>query len=214
MRKLISSALLIITFLLFTNVKSIAQNEDLKYLDDGGYSQISNYVSIDVAKLFTHSLTIRLEHSFGKHFVLTGGVSYSDPNSGFEFRFDHDYVYKERTFYPKKPGFNFFAEASGRMYFDENKTILFGVGYRNTKYDVAVMNDIYLKLVMVVRLNTTFFIGYGIEIGPRFIEYNDIIYNPDGATGVFLEDYNKWYEEEVNTNTITAYPHFSFGFMF
>ena len=208
--------LIITVVIIFSSIVSNAQNADLKYLDDGGYSQISNYVSLDIAGLFYSSIEIRYEHVFGKHFILSGGIILMNPNKKHVFKLDPMNVYEQdkRDFYPKAPGINLFAEAKSRIEFNSYTSVYMGLGYGFYRYNVAFMQDFYATTGILHKIGMSTFIIGGIEFGLRRIKYSDIEYNPKNATGFLLELYNEYHEEKIKKLAIIFSANLGVGYMF
>lgn len=201
---------ILILFLLSTNFL-YAQNTGLKYLDDGGYSKIKNYISVDVVKIFGQSLSIRYERELGR-FSLTGGVIIMNPSTNHKFLIDVFDIYEQskRKFYPSKPGINPFVEAKLFHKLSDNHNLSTGVGYRYYSYSTAKMQDIYLTMGHIYKIKYNLFWTYGFELGMRLIKYTDIEYNP----GNNIEYYDIWYKEEVHKVSPVLKLNLGFGYMF
>ena len=216
MIKKVNLILVLTCFLIFN---SNAQNDDLKLLDDRGYSEISNYISVDLAQLFTPSLTIRYEHIFGTRFSVSGGLKFLIPNREYTFysfsSFMKDsYGFDDRDYYAEDPPVNFFIEVNMITPRKFAGNSFMGLGYRNTRYDVGVMHDYYVRTGRTFEIYKFFFLNMGIEFGVRNIRFTDIEYNPDGRIGPMLDDYNRSYEDEISTIIILFRPSVGVGYKF
>lgn len=216
MVNIIKTAALFIMLVFISTSQLFAQNEDLKYLDDGGYSQIKNFVSIDFPKLIGQSLSIRYERTFGSSFTLTGGIILMSPNHNHKFFVDFMDVYGQdtRDFYPSKPGINPFVEAKIKFNIKESHFLTTGIGYRYYSYQTAYMQDIYGTFGHVYKINTKLFWTIGGDMGIRLIKYTDIEYDPGYISGIILDEYNKWYNDEVHKQTIILRFNLGLGYMF
>lgn len=205
---------ILILFLLSTNFL-FAQNTGLKYLDDGGYSKIKNYISVDVVKIFGQSLSIRYERELGA-FSLTGGVIIMNPSSNHKFLIDVFDIYDQgkRDFYPSKPGINPFVEANVFIKRSDNHNLSVGPGYRYYSYKTAKMQDIYISSNHIYKIDNNLFWTYGFELGVRLIKYNDIEYNPGNSVGLFLESYKDRYKDAVHKNAPIIRLNLGFGYIF
>jgi len=210
------NAALFIILLFLTNNQLFAQNEDLKYLDDGGYSQIKNFVSIDFPKIIGQSLSIRYERTLGASFSLTGGIILMSPKFNHRFFVDFMDVYEQdtRDFYPSKPGINPFVEAKFKFNLKETHFMTTGIGYRYYSYQTANMQDVYGTFGHVYKINTKLFWTWGGDMGIRLIKYTDVEYDPGYISGLLLDEYDSWYKEKVHQQTIILRLNLGLGYMF
>lgn len=209
------SALFIIAFTLI-NSPLRAQNEDLKYLDDGGYSQIKNFISVDLSKLLVKSISVRYERTFGTSFSLTAGIILLNPNQNQKFYIDIMNVYDQdnRYYYPKAAGINPFFEAKYKINYKESHFMSIGLGYRYAAFETSYMQDIYGTFGNIYKLNNRLFWTWGGDIGLRLIKITDIEYDPGFISGDLLEQYDNWYNENVHKQTIVVRVNLGLGYMF
>ncbi len=201
--------------LLIFGINAQAQNSDLKYLDDDGYSEIRNLISIDLVQLLTPAISIKYDRLFGGLGMVSVGIKILNPNRDQKFYVDFNDFYNQnnRLYNAKSPGINYFVELKLRNEFG-NSYFIPGIGYRNQRYETADFHDIYITAARVFEIGTRLFISVGLEAGVRLMRFNDVVYNPDGATGLLLAEYDRRYEEAKKTGIPIIRPNISLGYMF
>jgi hypothetical protein len=210
-----TSALVFVSFFLISN-SIFAQNEDLKFLDDGGYSKTKNFISWDISKLIVKSISIKYERVFGSSFSVTGGFIYRNPNKNQTFYIDILKVYDQdnREYFPQNLGCSPFIEAKYKVNYKESHFMSIGIGYRYSVFETSYMNDIYGTFGNVYKLNNHIFWTWGGDIGLRLIKFTDIEYSPGYISGDLLKQYDSWYNEAVNKQTIVVRLNLGLGYMF
>lgn len=194
---------------------NIQAQDKIDYLDDGGYSQISNYISVDLFQLATPAIVLKYEHLFGKKFIIGGGVKYLLPDHEYVFNPDLTglYALNDHKYFAEGNGLNFFAEVKGNYVIKDSRSLRTGLGYRLTLYDIAKMQDIYLTSGFYFHLNMHLFFSLGIETGLRIIDYTDIEYDPPSTDPKFLKNYEEDYNNSIHKMKMFFLPSIGFGLM-